>query len=97
VQQPFVYHLSTAAEVQRLAARSHAKDRVIIEPFAITLVRPDGSSYAGEATTIPYYSEQSRIVTGSAPFSIGTREAALEAIAAGAAAARAQEGIAWGT
>ena len=59
VQQPVAYRLSTEAEVKRLAERSHAKDRLIIEPFTVSLLRPDGSRYAAEATTIPVQPDQS--------------------------------------
>jgi len=70
VRQKFLYHLTTPEEVKRLAVRSHQKDKVIIEPMAVTLIRPDGAAYQGEVTCIPFSKETSMLTTGDATFEI---------------------------
>jgi hypothetical protein len=70
VRQKFLYRLSTPAEVKRLALRSHQKDKVIIEPMAVTLLKVDGTPYQGEVTCIPFSNETSSLTTGDATFEI---------------------------
>jgi hypothetical protein len=70
VRQAFLYHITTTDEVKRLAFRSHQKDRVIIEPMAVTLLKPDGTSYQGEVTCIPFSKESSALSTSDATFEI---------------------------
>jgi len=68
VKAPFIYRIETAQEVKRLYDRAHAKDRVIIEPFQLTIQRKDGSRYTTESTMIPVGPDMKRLTSGAAGF-----------------------------